>query len=257
MSDILAGLTNESKGILEAYLNWSKLRHDKFSRDLEFEAKSFRDDSLLQQTYSQTEVATLLDNQFRLIQHSLEKNDQFIRSSSAELCRNILTEADKHRLHLHLNAVECLQNATAVSAMEQHESRLMGGPKGKLAPLTTVETGGEAGKQLAEANDVIRHLNEKLRRITEEYTKVMNEKSAQTQKVLQAQDDVKGTAETAQLRLQLEMAQKDLHAKVNATPQFIQLKKLLDQKNTQVKSLRERLANFDPSFAGQEPHTEE
>jgi leucine zipper transcription factor-like protein 1 len=255
MSDVLAGLSNESKSILDAYLNWAKIRHDKFGRDLEFEANTFRTGNLLSQTYSRAEVEAVLRGQFDVLVHSLEKQHQFITNSSAELCRSVLHEADRNRIPLNINAVECLQNATAVSAMEQHEQRLLGGPKGKLAPLTSIDTGGEAGKQLAEANEVIRTLNEKVRRLTEQYTALMQDRSRNSD-AFSHQDSLFQTSTSAEdlqtlaaLRGELAQSQSDLLQKVNNTPQFQQLKKMLGDKNAQLKALRARLAVCDPTYS--------
>jgi leucine zipper transcription factor-like protein 1 len=253
MNDVLTGLSNESKSILDAYLNWAKIRNDKFARDLEFEANTFREGNLLTQTYNRAEVETVLRGQLSVLVHSLEKQHQFITNSSAELCRSILHEADRNRIPLNINAVECLQNATAVSAMEMHEQRLLGGPKGKLAPLTSIDTGGEAGRQLGEANDVIRALNEKVRRLTEQYTLLMQERSNYTSANFASQESYGGSAEDQQtlaaLRSELAQSQSDLELKVNSTPQVQQLKKMLNEKNAQIKSLRERLTRCDPSFS--------
>lgn len=253
MADVLSGLSNESKSILDAYLHWAKIRNDKFARDLEFEANTFREGNLLTQTYNRAEVEAVLRGQLDVLVHSLEKQHQFITNSSAELCRSVLHEADRNRIPLNINAVECLQNATAVSAMEMHEQRLLGGPKGKLAPLTSVDTGGEAGRQLAEANEVIRALNEKVRRLTEQYTLLMQERSSFTSATFTSQESYSMSAADQQtlaaLRSELAQSQSDLELKVNNTPQVQQLKKMLGDKNAQIKSLRERLARCDPTFS--------
>ena len=260
MADVLTGLSNESKSILDAYLHWAKLRHDKFGRDLDFEANTFRTGNLLSQTYSRPEVEAVLRGQLDVLIHSIEKQHQFITNSSAELCRCVLLEADRNRIPLNVNAVECLQNATAVTAMEQHELRLLGGPKGKLAPLTTVETGGEAGRHLAESNEVIRGLNEKVRRLTDQYTALMQERGRYSSDVFALQDSLQAsqqaldTASTEEqrsisaLRNELAQSQKDLLQKVNNTPQFLQLRKMLGDKNAQLKALRARLAVCDPTY---------
>ena len=260
MSEVLSGLSNESKSIIDAYLHWAKLRHDKFRRDLEYEANAFRTGNLLSQTYNRSEVEAVLTGQLEVLIHSLEKQHQFITNSSAELCRCVLYEADRNRIPLNVNAVECLQNATAVTAMEQHELRLLGGPKGKLAPLTTVETGGEAGRQLAEANEVIRTLNEKVRRLTDQYTALMQERSRYSSDVFTLQDSLQATQHAldaaatdeqraiSSLRNELAQSQRDLQQKVNNTPQFLQLRKMLADKNSQLKVLRARLAVCDPTY---------
>ncbi len=255
MSDVLAGLSNESKAMLDAYLSWAKIRHDKFGGDLVFEANTYRSGNLMSQTYSKAEVEAVLQGQLNVLVHSLEKQHQFITNSSAELCRSVLHEADRNRIPLNINAVECLQNAAAVSAMEQHEQRLLGGPKGKLAPLTSIETGGEAGRQLSEANEMIRTLNEKVRRLTDQYTQLMQERSRYTSEAFAVQssaqygvsaDDQKAMAD---LRSELSQTQYDLQQKVNTTPQFQQLKKMLGDKNAQLKALRARLAVCDPTYS--------
>jgi leucine zipper transcription factor-like protein 1 len=252
MSDVLAGLSNESKAILDSYLSWAKIRHDKFGRDLEFEATTFRSGNLLSQTFNKAEVEAVLQGQLHVLVHSLEKQHQFITNSSAELCRTVLLEADRNRIPLNINGVECLQNATAVSAMEQHEQRLLGGPKGKLAPLTSIETGGEAGRQLAEANEMIRTLNEKVRRLTDQYTQLMQSRSSADAAVAQSSVQYGASVEDqqlmAELRSELSQTQNDLQQKVNNTPQFQQLKKMIGDKNAQLKALRARLAVCDPTY---------
>ena len=268
--DLYAGLTNESRAILEAYLQWGRLRLEKFSRDLSYETQAYADGNLLQASYSPGDVTQVLRGQVSMINASLEKQLAFVNHASAALMRAVLYEADRHRIPLEVNAPEVLGNTGAQTAVEQHEQRLVGGPRGKLAPLSAVDMGGEAGRQLAEANDEIRRLNDKVRKMTDQLTSVMNEKSGLVSEIhglkdqlvktnqaleLSADSGNAGGGDSAgviqQLRAEVAAANKELVMRVNQTTQFTQLKTLLAKRNDQVKELRAALSRYDPLY-GQE-----
>ena len=51
------------------------------------------------------------------------------------------------------------------------------------------------------------------------------------------------------LRKEIAQLNKDMSAKLNQSTQFINMKKILTEKNSQVKELRKRLMMYDPTFA--------
>eukprot|EP00658_Telonema_sp_P-2_P046204 TRINITY_DN34316_c0_g1_i1.p1 TRINITY_DN34316_c0_g1~~TRINITY_DN34316_c0_g1_i1.p1 ORF type:complete len:189 (-),score=73.84 TRINITY_DN34316_c0_g1_i1:81-647(-) len=172
----------------------------------------------------------------------------------------------------------------------------MQGPKGKLLPLSAVETGGEAGKRLAEANAEIQRLHQKMAVMTQQMQSVMGDKSGMTDAMMNLQDNLGSEAARASalkrqleeeaarknnntaaapaagvvtntvtntvevsskqdqdtiraLRKDIAQLNKDMSAKLNQSTQFINMKKILTEKNSQVKELRKRLMMYDPTFA--------
>ncbi|EPY28025.1 hypothetical protein AGDE_10588 [Angomonas deanei] len=148
-----------------------------------------------------------------------------------------------------------------------HGRQLMAGPSSRLAPITVAEAGGEAAKQLAEANAEVRRLQQKLKQVTDAYTQVMSGRSADTEHLLSMQDrmndrerlaaelaqrcqgqDPQLGAAVNQLRQEVAEAKRELATRLNQSTQYQQVKQLLAQRNEELKKTRALLCRYDPSF---------
>ncbi|EPY33706.1 hypothetical protein STCU_02060 [Strigomonas culicis] len=202
-----------------------------------------------------------------MLQGVVDTQMESTAAAAAELMRAVLREADLQRLVLKVDSMAVLTNAGGVNAMGHHGRQLLSGPSSRLAPITMADAGGEAARQLAEANAEVRRLREKLHQVTDAYTKVMNSRSADTEHLLSMQEKMNdrerlaaelavrcqgqdGNLQAAvhQLRTEVADAKRELATRLNQSTQYQQVKKLLAQRNDQIKDLRARLARFDPSF---------
>lgn len=267
MPDHLSGLTSESRATIDSFLRWSHLSLDKFKRDLAVEASAYQTGNLIHETYGKEDVRAMLQGQLFMLQGVVDTQMEGTTAASAELIRAVLREADRQRLPLYIDATGVLNNAGGVNAMGEHGRQLMSGPSGRLAPLTLADASTEAARQLADANAEVRRLQSKLQQVTDAYTQVMSGRSADTQQLLSMQDAMNDkermAAELAlrcqgqdgnlqavvqQLRVEVAEAKKELNTRLSQSTQYQQVKKLLTQRNEEVKNLRKRLASYDPSF---------
>lgn len=265
--DPLSGLTSESRNVIDGFFRWSRLSLDKFKRDLTVEAGAFQSGNLWRESYAKAEVAQMLNGQLALLLGVVDTQMEGTTAASAELMRAVLREADRQRLVLSIDATTVLNNAGGVNAMGEHGRQLMSGPTGRLVPLTLAEAGGEAARQLAEANAEVRRLQSKLQQVTDAYTQVMSGRSSDTANLLSMQDamndkerlaaelarrcqgqDPSLTAAVEGLRAEVAEAKRELATRLNQSTQYQQVKQLLAQRNEQLRALRQRLAAYDPSF---------
>lgn len=274
---VLQGLTNESRTLLEGYLRWSKERRDKFALDMEFEAKAAVAGRLVDTTYNKAEVEDLLQQQLQVLAASVDTFDHHKTITSAGFFHSVLKAADFHRIPLNVSAFEALGNTAAQTSIEQIEQRILTGPKSKLAPLTAVETGGDAGRQLMEANEQIRQLHTRMRLMTDQHAAIMAEKSAMTERIFSLEQALQSTQSQAQFyadqtnakagldhatvaqlqvenaRLRSEVAQltHDINGRLSQSSQFQGLKRIVLEKNEQLRFLRGQLAVYNPALAAQ------
>ncbi|KAG5511154.1 hypothetical protein JKF63_07096 [Porcisia hertigi] len=266
--DPLSGLTSESRNVIDNFFRWSRLSLDKFSRDLRVEASAFQSGNLWRENYTNAEVSQMLNGQLALLLGVVDTQMEGTTAASAELIRAVLREADLQRLTLSIDTTAVLNNAGGVHAMGEHGRQLMSGPAGRLAPLTLQEAGGEAARQLAEANAEVRRLQAKLQRVTDAYTQVMGSRSSDTAHLLSMQDAMNDKERIAtelsrrcqgedpslksavqELRAEVAEARRELATRLNQSTQYQQVKQLLAQRNEQLKEMRGRLAAYDPLFA--------
>jgi leucine zipper transcription factor-like protein 1 len=268
--DPLSGLTSESRAIIDNFFRWSKLSLDKFKRDLTVEASAFQSGNLWRPTYTKDEVTQMLNGQLAMLLGVVDTQVESTAAASAELIRAVLRQADLQRLTLTVDTMAVLNNAGGVNAMGEHGRQLMSGPTGRLAPLTLAEAGGEAARQLAEANAEVRRLQGKLQQVTDAYTQVMSGRSSDTANLLSMQDAMNDkerlAAELAArcqgqdptllsavqaLRSEVAEAKRELATRLNQSTQYQQVKQLLAQRNQQIKSMRQELATYNPAYRQQ------
>jgi leucine zipper transcription factor-like protein 1 len=259
-------LSDSSKHFLNDYFAWSKQQRDKFLKDIDFEFKAFKEGTLFQQhTFNRNEVDELLNGHYLVLQSAINREAQRQSTASGEMLRTICAEADKRGMPIQVS-VRAMEDPNALSALEQMEQKALS--KTKLQPLAASSASEqERQKQLAEANEEIGRLNDKLRKMTEQFSTMMKEKTALQAQVLHLQDarstavapaapaapgathlDQSGTV--ARLQQELSAVRNDMQLKLNQSSQFQTLKKMLAQKNQQVKQLRAALVQYDPAAAG-------
>ncbi|KAG5511756.1 hypothetical protein GH5_08066 [Leishmania sp. Ghana 2012 LV757] len=265
--DPFSGLSSESRNVIDDFFRWSRLSLDKFKRDLAVEASAFQSGNLLREQHTKAEVSQMLNGQLALLLGVMDTQMEGTTAASAELMRAVLREADRQRLGLSIDVKTVLNNAGGVNAMGEHGRQLLSGPAGRLAPLTLEAAGGEAARQLAEANTEVRRLQRKLQQVTDAYTQVMSGRSSDTATLLSMQDamndkerlaaelarrcqgqDPSLTAVVQELRAEVAEAKRELATRLHQSTQYQQVKQLLGQRNEQLKEMRERLAAYDPSF---------
>eukprot|EP00759_Apiculatamorpha_spiralis_P013162 PhF_6_TR19946/c0_g1_i1/m.29037/K19400/LZTFL1; leucine zipper transcription factor-like protein 1 len=245
----LASLSDGSKTVLESYFHWSKSKRDRFIKDLDYQYKQYKDCRIMEQSYNATEVEEVLQGMFLIIQSSINEEATSQAAMYAEYLRNVLLEADKAKVTIPA-PVSAMDNLSSVQAMEHMENTVTAQPpKGRLAPLAPAD---DKAKALAEAQEEVKRLNEKVRMITEKYSAMMNEKTilmSENQRLREASVTTSAggdaSGQVRKLTAELSEARKELNVRLSSCTQFANLKKMIQGKNKQVRELRDRLSKYE------------
>ncbi|KAF8275916.1 hypothetical protein TcYC6_0013760 [Trypanosoma cruzi] len=269
MTDALFGLSSESRTILDRYLQWTRLACDGLKRGVHLDAFNHQVGNIIQETYTRDELKDIISAHTEVLLHSLDARMEGFAAASAELLCAVLRDADRQRVTIGVdaNAVLSAATATASAAMVgttatglllDHERKVLGGPRGRLAPLTVADADVEASRQLTEAKEEIRRLQEKVHHLSDAYAQVMNTRDAlnsheaeatASQMAVHQKEQDEGSCQTVEeLRVALAAAKQELNARLNQSTQYREVKKILAQKNEQIRKLRAHLAQFDPAF---------
>lgn len=260
--------------ILNTYAGWAAQQSSRSTKDLNYEGNSYRDTRLGgDTTFSRAEVAEIMNGQLQAVVGAALKAQEGIASGSRDLIKAILAENDRQRVAVEIDAAAILNaGGKPLSAVELAEQRLASKGSMKLGALPSLNSSEAQAKQLVEAHEEIRRLNERMRAMTAQYEQAMQAKSAASEQALQMQDTVAGLqqqqtamteaqqaqmqrqnaefrAEIGALRQQVVEAQKELTGKLSQSTQFTTLKRMLNEKNELVKTLRTNLARYDPAAA--------
>lgn len=238
MTDVLLGLSADSRTILDCYLRWSSLARENLRRGVSFDASSHNAGNLLRETYTLDELKEILNGHTAVLLHSLDARVERFVASSAELLRGVLGDADRQRVAIKVDASALLDGPA--SLLSGHERQLLAGPRGRLAPLTVADVGGEARRQLEESGEEMRRLREKLHDIANHHGQAAGTRAGDA--------GVSSLTTVDGLRAELAAAKKELNTRLNHSTQYQQLKGILAKKNEQIKALRARLALHDPEF---------
>lgn len=269
-ASLVAGLQPPSRAVLEGYFTWMKQKREKFLTDVQFESNSFAEGRLLEPTYNRAEVQAMFSEYSTVLRASVQKQENFLAVASAELFRNVLLSADRYGAPMDFASAEILNSQKVVAVTQQIEAKSAVPSKGRLQPLSASDKGDEAGKQLIAAQQEIRNLSEKLRKVTEQYQAVMKDRTQMNEKLYNMKDEL-ASAESAtylqqqmkdktvavseqniaQLRVTVAQLQADINARLSQSSQFQSLKQMLLDRNEQVRKLRAALMKYDPAAAGQ------
>jgi DNA repair exonuclease SbcCD ATPase subunit len=266
--------------ILNTYDGWAAQRTTRVTSELEFEGQSYRDSRLANDTaYGRAEVATMLSEQLRAVIGVAVKEQEALAASSRALVKTILAENDRQRVPVEIDATAALNQGTHISAIEAAEQRVAAKGPARLGALPSLNSGDAQAKQLSEAHEEIRRLNERMRAMQQRFEEAMNDRSKLNQDVLSMQDTIGSISkekeqltvaqqqqlqqqhaqmqqqnamyrgEVQSMRQQLVDAQKELTGKLSQSTQFLTLKRMLNEKNDLAKQLRASLMRYDPAAA--------
>ncbi|CCW71234.1 unnamed protein product [Phytomonas sp. Hart1] len=260
-------LTAKSRRIVEQFTQWLSISMDKFKDDLVVESNAFLSANLIfDKTYTKDEVASLFQGQLCIFQGLIDTQIKSSLASSAELIYAILREVDQKRLVLNIDTTAALNEGGMVD-MIPHGRELMNGPAGRLAPLTVDETNGRMTRQLEDSNNQIYQLRRKLQQVTDAYTQILSNRSDDAAKFSPIQDvmndkdrlrmeqsqcchnpDDSLKQTVRKLQHELSESKREHTQRLSQSTQYQQVKKLLAQRNAQLKWTREQLKKYDPFF---------
>ena len=259
--------------ILSAYDGWAAQQDTRARADLEFAGTSYAEGRMAgDTTFSRGEVQDILRGQLQAVIGASSKQHDGVVDGSKALMRAILSENDRQRVTVEIDANAALNQGAQLSAIEAAEQRLGAKSSTRGGALAPIGGGGDTTKQLAEAHEEIRRLNERMRAMTLQFETAMRDRSELNQNVMTMQDSMSTMAvQQQQMSLQQQQAmeqqnnefraqiqamqaqaieaQKELAGKLAASTQFQTLKRMLNEKNDLCKNLRSTLARYDPAAA--------
>eukprot|EP01004_Peranema_trichophorum_P005839 NODE_4683_length_1130_cov_103.683217_g4155_i0.p1 GENE.NODE_4683_length_1130_cov_103.683217_g4155_i0~~NODE_4683_length_1130_cov_103.683217_g4155_i0.p1 ORF type:complete len:299 (+),score=77.45 NODE_4683_length_1130_cov_103.683217_g4155_i0:77-973(+) len=279
--DLLKTLSQESKDTFQKYFTWAKRKRTLHIKDVEREFAEFKNASLIDDTYNRADVIGLLNDLLAILKVTIDKEQKDTDQAFAEVIRQFLTASESQQVSLHLDLAQ-LDNPVALGRAYGLEKALgdklpglslaaplSAKPKpSALAPIsaTPVPTGpSEREKELEEERE---RLTEKLNKIQQQYTTMMQEKSKLNQELLKMKELSQSTVSSDALKVkgleqiieelksqldlketELSTTQKEFTGKLSESQQFRTLKKLLAQKTQHVKTLRDKLSKYEPEGA--------
>eukprot|EP00997_Jenningsia_sp_PLL12_P009960 NODE_704_length_1497_cov_99.196823_g581_i0.p1 GENE.NODE_704_length_1497_cov_99.196823_g581_i0~~NODE_704_length_1497_cov_99.196823_g581_i0.p1 ORF type:complete len:276 (-),score=83.57 NODE_704_length_1497_cov_99.196823_g581_i0:225-1052(-) len=232
--------------------------------------------SLIDDSYNKADVADILAGLQAILKVTIEKDQKETTTAFANVLTQIMAQADKGGLALNVD-IQQLDNPSTMGHMGALEKGMMGAallpglaplgaPKPKPAALAPIQTApaGPSEREL-ELEESTKSLADKLSKVQQQFSTMMQEKSKLTQELNRIKDLSESSAanEAAKVidlqkqldeaRTQLERKdtevqshQKELTGKLSESQQFKTLKKLLAQKNQQVKDMRTKLSKYEP-----------
>eukprot|EP01060_Flectonema_neradi_P013520 TRINITY_DN2028_c1_g2_i1.p1 TRINITY_DN2028_c1_g2~~TRINITY_DN2028_c1_g2_i1.p1 ORF type:complete len:302 (+),score=78.88 TRINITY_DN2028_c1_g2_i1:81-908(+) len=261
----LQGLTETSRSHCDALLAVCKSRKATHTKELEYELGRYQKTMLREGVYSKDEVETLLSSLYTALQGTIQKELHAQTNLAAEFFAQLFQCAAAKGLSLDPPRIQGAVTS-ATPAFLQKESLLA---KPKLASLESATSGDakvNAELRAVEAENA-RH-QEKIERITAQFQEMMQVKSEVSQELIDSREEVSklkaeygkdNPEETAALTSQIkklkqenEMARKELAARLNDAPQFMNLKKMIAKKNTDLQQLREKLKQYELVYTAEE-----
>eukprot|EP00996_Jenningsia_fusiforme_P001865 NODE_2721_length_1135_cov_22.240331_g2499_i0.p1 GENE.NODE_2721_length_1135_cov_22.240331_g2499_i0~~NODE_2721_length_1135_cov_22.240331_g2499_i0.p1 ORF type:complete len:305 (-),score=88.18 NODE_2721_length_1135_cov_22.240331_g2499_i0:170-1084(-) len=267
---------------LRKIFQWAKKKRVLHVKDIEGEFFEYRAASLLDDSYNKADVTDILNSLLAILKVTIEKEQRDSSLAFGEIVKQILVQADKAGTPIDVDVI-ALDTPSVLGRMGSLEKSLPGlpgigglgglGKPGGLAPKPAAlapigstppaPTGPSENEiKVAEENE---KMKDKLNKIQQQYTTMMQEKTKQSQELAKLKDSASAGAaadsvmvakkdeEIANLKAQLERkesdiasSQKELTGKISESRQFTTLKKLLAQKTQQVKELRTQLQKYVP-----------
>eukprot|EP00993_Chasmostoma_nieuportense_P001957 NODE_2793_length_1089_cov_118.603950_g2663_i0.p1 GENE.NODE_2793_length_1089_cov_118.603950_g2663_i0~~NODE_2793_length_1089_cov_118.603950_g2663_i0.p1 ORF type:complete len:303 (+),score=113.29 NODE_2793_length_1089_cov_118.603950_g2663_i0:56-964(+) len=277
---LLEGLSPESKELVQKYFLFAKRKRTLHLKDVEGEFIEFKAASLFDDSYNKADVTDIINGLLAIIKVTIENEQKDVMHTFAELLRQVLKNADEAKVPISVE-MAALDNIAAISSMGFLEKNVLEGKAG-LAPLGSLkpkpsaglhplapigQTQAPAGPSEAELKleEENKRLNEKLQKIQQQYTTMMQEKSKLSAELTGIKESTTNAlghdaavqhdlqSQISDLKIQLEkkeneiaVSQRELTGKLGESNQFKTIKKLLTQKNQQVKDLRTKLLKYEP-----------
>eukprot|EP00743_Colponemidia_sp_Colp-15_P004213 GILK01004545.1.p1 GENE.GILK01004545.1~~GILK01004545.1.p1 ORF type:complete len:276 (-),score=79.74 GILK01004545.1:138-932(-) len=251
----LADLTEAHQEELKRYLHFFKLKREFHLKEVENIVNDFKEDRLLDDVFSKEEVETLIDNLSATLRNTLQTELQGSSRMSAIYVRQLLASAQSSNVSLHgdtgiLEDQRLLEDVAKIES-GKHVHTPSTGVSGASRLPTLQSAFNNDPSLLNELNE----MKEKNRTLTERYQQMQQQLTA----LAKAKNDGDNTAamediqqDMERLRLELERKAEMVEAlnseaqrKLNESTQFQQLKKMIQQKNDQLKDYRARLSRYE------------
>eukprot|EP00754_Rhynchopus_humris_P034949 Rhum_TRINITY_DN16534_c0_g1::Rhum_TRINITY_DN16534_c0_g1_i1::g.163578::m.163578/K19400/LZTFL1; leucine zipper transcription factor-like protein 1 len=262
----LAGMTPHSRSLIGSTAEAFKSQKATHAKELEHELGRYTKTMLHDGVYSHRDVETLLSSFFTALQGTIQRELRSQTNVSAELLVQLFQCAHAKSLSLDPPRIQGALGGTTPAFLQKS-----GGlsPVNKLASLQSATSGdAKINAELTIVEQENARHQEKIRRITEQFQEMMQAKArvgaelSAARGEINALKDKHGDAkpeEIASLKSQIsklkqsnEAAKKELGLRLNESPQFVNLKKMITKKNDDLAKLREKLRTHELVYADDE-----
>ncbi|KAJ9470987.1 hypothetical protein DIPPA_35426 [Diplonema papillatum] len=256
-----AELGNVGAATMASFFATAKAKREQQIRTLDLEFMNFKDTSLIDQTFTKDDVDQLLSNYINVLKVSLHKQFTEYATGLVDMSTEILEQADGKESKLDIDTSR-LTSGTLGEDMKKLEEDLLKKSNAPLLPSVT-NRGVDPRKKLIDARDETTRLKKKAHEIQLQFNAMMREKT-QVQTQLNEELDVLSAIKTegstlsqatiAKLQGEIDhleketaQAQAEAEGKIGDSAQFQNLKGIIQRKNGEIKTLRERLSQFETS----------
>eukprot|EP01065_Artemidia_motanka_P042606 TRINITY_DN5747_c7_g1_i1.p1 TRINITY_DN5747_c7_g1~~TRINITY_DN5747_c7_g1_i1.p1 ORF type:complete len:320 (+),score=149.45 TRINITY_DN5747_c7_g1_i1:144-962(+) len=254
-----ADLDDAGRATVEGYSGASKSRMQNGIRNLDIEFLTFRDTTVLQDTFTKDEVSGLMSGYFDVLKGSLQKHYSESTLAHADVLAQLLKQADQKGKSLSCHVGKTLDTPDleqTVAALEDELRRKDASPRAGPAQVERPDI--DLRKELQSAKDETMRLKEKARDIQEQYNVMMRQKTSVQLELnteldlLKAIKEVGSTPsdaeigrmkdEVGKLEAETEEFRKEAKAKLSESSQFQKLQNAMKKKTEEIREMRDRLA---------------
>eukprot|EP01059_Diplonema_ambulator_P012112 TRINITY_DN22280_c0_g1_i1.p1 TRINITY_DN22280_c0_g1~~TRINITY_DN22280_c0_g1_i1.p1 ORF type:complete len:278 (+),score=101.42 TRINITY_DN22280_c0_g1_i1:80-913(+) len=262
----IAGLSDPSQRMVETVLEACKAKKVVTLKELEYDYKKYVNTMIKDGMHSKRDVETLLSSFFTALQGTVQKDLRYQTNVQAELCAQLFACANAKGVSVDPPRIHGAIQDTTPSFL-QKDTLLK--PANKLQSLESVTADdAKVNEEIKAVEKQNARQQEKIERITAQFQEMMIAKAQLGQDLqaakaeiaeLKEKNDCPNPSEVAALQQEIkklkaehEEAKKALSAKLNESPQFVNLKKMIAKKNEDLAKLREQLQNHELVYAEDE-----
>eukprot|EP01064_Diplonema_japonicum_P029631 TRINITY_DN4848_c0_g1_i1.p1 TRINITY_DN4848_c0_g1~~TRINITY_DN4848_c0_g1_i1.p1 ORF type:complete len:288 (+),score=63.48 TRINITY_DN4848_c0_g1_i1:55-864(+) len=225
--------------------------------DLEFQ--DFKETSLIEETYTRSDIQSLFSSYVNNLKVSLNKQFQDFSAGLADISVQILEQSDGKQVQLDIDDSR-FTGASFEADMLALEQELTGKTKSGLLPSVSAR-GVDPRQKILTVTAEGSRLQKKAADIQQQFNAMMKEKTVvQTElnyelDILRSIKEVGSTpaevviqklkTEVTGLEKDTDLAQAEAQGKIGESTQFQNLKTIIQRKNDEIKTLRARLEKFE------------
>jgi len=242
---------------LNRYLNHFRAKKDGVIKEVDLALNEFREDNVQDSIFNREDVEAMMDKLKEEMRKVLDQEITNLVRVSGIYVQTVLTEAEKSQVNIKID-MNLIENNTAIENIKKFESKnvkdieVTKTSKSMGAKLPTLSGGSEdAAKKIQELEAEVASLKQRNQDLQVDLIKLTKEKSSNVQTFsLRTEGDYAEEIHDLKTKMKeyevmIQEMKEELNKKMNDSVQFNNLKKLMQQRNEQIKTLRERLSKYE------------
>ncbi|CEO94898.1 Leucine zipper transcription factor-like protein 1 [Plasmodiophora brassicae] len=266
-------LNNRHRQQVVDYLKYFRTKREQHLREMQRTFDEVKDTRLLEDVYTHEDVVDIFDALQVLLKSNTSDELANFTHTSVLFIRQLFLQAEGHNIQLRIDTsklddevllkdidqMDSVKEATVNIANLPPPSKVrLGAISGGVVDTNLVTQIKELTAENARSQQRIDALKAQLAELSQKNSKLDDQLAHQDAELRTFKDGASRsspgeaaqlTAQLAEARAELADTRKLLDAKVSATTQFQELRKIVARKNAQIKTMKARLAEVDPSFS--------